>query len=431
MTKLTDAEQTRISNAAKLGRIKDSTQTSGERDVQEIHTDAADIRTLDQLLEAAKVNRDEWEVVSFDVNKWGVGMKLEKKDLEFVKGAISGSVKSDGTVILPIFQVKARLRPRQDKHLLKLRDGMIAQIARLVAEPVQALVYDGIAKAKHLLEVDPFDMHFLKYCWAAETVSDYDLNLASKYFKYAIEDLINKARGFGIERVLMVVGNDALHVDGPKNLTAGGTPMDTDTRFAKGFIRAHELHSWAIRRLKQIAPVDILVVAGNHDETAAWHLGHVLATEFKNDPNVSVENGTRPRKYYKYGVNLLGFTHGHEEKETDLPLLMAREVPQLWAQTEHREWHKGHKHKYSETQWKSAESYAGVIVRTLNSLSAHDLWHTKKGYTDRRAMQAFIHNAVTGYVGSFSANVFHDGSIPGGASCEITEQPGQSVGVGN
>ena len=358
------------------------------------------ITSLDELLKQMKVDLSLWEVVEHTVNKWEVG-------------AVLGDGDNKRMVVEPLYQVKARLKPR--KGVMRADDfiaGLAGQMKKLGAGK-QTVAYKYDLKGKqHLLEVDPFDVHFGKYCWGEETVSDFDVSIAGNLFRYAIEDLIQKAGGFGVERSLFVVGNDVLHVDGPKGQTFAGTAMDVDTRFAKVFMRAHELHSWAIRRLLKISPVDIVVVAGNHDTTAAWHLGHVLATEFKEYRNVTVENTTRPRKYYAYGTNLLGFAHGDRGKEADLPLLMAREEPEKWAAAQHREWHIGHKHKYSEMKWRASESYAGVIVRTLNTITAHDFWHTAEGYTDRRAMQAFIHNKHTGYVGSFSANIFHDGSIP-------------------
>jgi AcrR family transcriptional regulator len=279
------------------------------------------------------------------------------------------------------------------------------EFIKRLAEQINTLPYpvpmQFLSSGEHLLEVDPFDVHFGKYCWADETVTDFDLNIAAKLFKDAIIDLVQKSISVGVDRVLFVVGNDALHMDNSKGQTFGGTQMDVDTRFAKVFMRAHELHSWAIRYLKNIAPVDVIVVPGNHDTTASWHLGHVLSTEFANDPAVTVNNTTHPRKYYKYGRTLLGFTHGDRGKLGTLPLLMAREEPTKWASTEWREWHIGHLHKYS------AETYSGVVVRRLNSITAHDYWHTVEGYTSQRGMQAFLHHHDTGLTAILHSNIEH------------------------
>jgi transposase len=284
---------------------------------------------------------------------------------------------------------------------------LAAQIATdIKAHRVKPFTYKK-PESQNLLEILPFDLHILKYAWGAETVTSFDVETAIALFKWSVEDLLAKAQRHGVDRILMVVGNDVLHVDGPNNMTTGGTPMDVDTRFFRGFMRAREAHSWAIRRAAEVAPVDVVVVRGNHDNTSAWHLGYALQLEFDSHPNVFIENSMKPRKYYMYGVNLLGFTHGNEEKVSDLPLIMAREVPQFWAASEHREWHIGHLHKYKETAFLAGDAFAGTRVRIVASLTAHDNWHTKSGYMDRRAMEAFLHSKKAGYLAHFSANVDH------------------------
>ena len=42
------------------------------------------------------------------------------------------------------------------------------------------------------------------------------------------------------------------------------------------------------------------------------------------------------------------FTHGSEEKRDSLPMLMANERKELWAETKFREWHLGHMHRKKE-----------------------------------------------------------------------------------
>lgn len=367
-------------------------------------------RTLEDLIRVCNIDTEAFEIVRFEVNKWEVGAMTEEVVTLTEKSA---AVKRGSLTTAPLFQIKVVLKPRQPGRMgVKEFVSLLAQDIKELSVRSSGPLITYQPAGDCLFELDPFDMHFGKFCYAPETVTNFDLNIASDLFENAVQDLITKASGFGIEKSLIVIGNDVTHIDGPKNQTFAGTTMDVDTRFTKIFRRAHKLHSWAIRRLLEIGPVDVLVMPGNHDTTSAWHLGHVIETEFADNPNVKVDNAYRARKYYSYGNTLLGFTHGDKGRENELPLQMAREVPQMWAASEFREWHRGHLHKYSETKWRASESYAGVIVRTLNTLTAHDKWHTDEGYMDRRAMQAFVHHKSAGLSAMMSSNVIYHTGLP-------------------
>jgi hypothetical protein len=165
---------------------------------------------------------------------------------------------------------------------------------------------------------------------------------------------------------------------------------------------------WAADQMKVRAPVKIIVVPGNHDRQSAYCIGEVLGAWYagSNDTAVTVDNRHRLRKYHRYGATLLGFTHGSEEKQSDLPLIMANEAKEDWALTMHHEWHTGHLHKAKETRYTAADSFGGVRVRILPSLSGHDAWHFSKGYnSERRAAESYLFHYRTGYAGHFSSNV--------------------------
>jgi len=83
---------------------------------------------------------------------------------------------------------------------------------------------------------------------------------------------------------------------------------------------------------------------------------------------------------------------------------MAQEVPEMWANTVHREFHLGHYHQKKDMKWLSTQEYKGVVIRLLRSLSGTDAWHYEKGYVGgSRSAEAFIWNNRTGVV----ANLIH------------------------
>jgi hypothetical protein len=66
-------------------------------------------------------------------------------------------------------------------------------------------------------------------------------------------------------------------------------------------------------------------VPGNHDPQTSYFLAKVLEAWFKNAKDVEINTEPKPRKYFLYGVNLIGFAHGDDEPLRDLPSLMANE----------------------------------------------------------------------------------------------------------
>jgi hypothetical protein len=257
----------------------------------------------------------------------------------------------------------------------------------------------------HLLEIDLFDAHFGKLAWEPETGNDYDLKIAERLYLTAVEELVRKSRGYNIGRILFPFGSDMIHVDGSTNMTTAGTPQSVDGRFTKIVETVFSVKVKATDMLAQIAPVDIVHIPGNHDFTTSWMIGHSLASWYRNSDRVKVDIRPRSRKYYRYGVTLIGLTHGNEENPKSLPMLMANECRDKgWAETTHHEWHIGHLHKQKKTETITTDTTDGVVTRILGSLSATDAWHFLKGYVgNRRVAEAYLYSFADGYTGHFNA----------------------------
>jgi hypothetical protein len=249
----------------------------------------------------------------------------------------------------------------------------------------------GGADSSHLLEVDLFDLHVGKLAWARETGVNYDTDIAERLARAAVEDLATLAVPHGVGKILLPLGNDFLHYDSLAGLTTAGTPQDRDSRFHHMFNRGALIAAWMIEYLAAIAPVHVLVVPGNHDQTVSWMLGRMLEAQFAPDPRVSFDSGPALRKYYRHGKVLLGFTHGDKEKLADLPLIMATERPKDWGETRYREFHIGHWHKKREMRTVPVDSFNGTTVRFIRSLSGTDAWHHQSGYVgEPMAAEAFL-----------------------------------------
>jgi len=359
------------------------------------------IRTLDQLLAATNVDTDEWKVKDYLINKWDVT-----------------SWKTGEAETKQNFQVKARLE--RDLKFVKERIAgeVFQEMVKNYTPPLLSVnLRDKFTDSEdnNLLEVSIFDLHIGKLAWGGETFENYDVKIASQRFMTAIEKLLKGASGFNYNRILFPIGNDFFNSDNMLNTTTKGTPQDEDLRWQKTFDVGTRLLIDAINLLKQSGvPVDVVVIPGNHDFERSFYMGSVLQAWFTHDINVNINNGASPRKYYRFGNLLLGLTHGNEEKEASLPMLMATDIESkpMWSETKFHEWHLGHIHRKRNVKYtvldksRTLDEELGVTIRYLSSLTGTEEWHHKKGFVgSTKAADAFIWNHEFGLVAHLNTNL--------------------------
>lgn len=367
--------------------IKGQIETSADNPESYVSPLSPSPLTEAQALELFQVDLTRWEVVRLTHNIWEVGSKGPDGD----------------PVVQPLCQTTLHLkRIAGAESLVALTDTLLKSLRD--APPPRGPFVVTKVKAKHMLELDAFDLHLGKLGWSLETGgADYDLTIAAKDFREALDDSLTKASGFTLAKALLPLGNDLLQTDNLRSETTAGTRVDSDSRYHKMFDAAVTEMRWAVERLKERAPlVEVVVCPGNHDRLGAFTVGRVLEAVYESDPRVVFQNSPNLRKYVQFGKTLLGFTHGNEEKHNDLPLIMAHEMKQAWADTLFHEWHIGHNHKYKKTRYVAGDSFQGAVVRILRSLSEVDAWHSQKGYVGgRRAIETFVYHLDEGEVGAF------------------------------
>jgi|TARA_R110002096_G_scaffold27886_6_gene84806 hypothetical protein len=241
-------------------------------------------------------------------------------------------------------------------------------------------------------EISLPDIHYGK-------LHNFSLEEVEKQFMHAVVDLVLKADGLDIERFILPIGNDGMNSEGMRMSTTKGTPQQDNAGWKATFTGYWNLMVKAINYLKGIAPVDVIVISGNHDFERMFYAGDVISGWFRNDAGVTVDNASNSRKYYEYGNNMLMFTHGDKEKTADMPLIMATEQPEMFARTTSREVHCGHLHK------EMVNEYRGIKVRFLPSICPNDEWHKQMGYEAKRTGQAYIWNKQRGLEGYLQTNV--------------------------
>ncbi len=252
-----------------------------------------------------------------------------------------------------------------------------------------------------LAEVGIFDLHCGKLGNKAEVGHNYDIKIAAKIFREAIDYKIRELKKHNIERILFEIGNDFFQCDNEESATSKGTRVDSDTRFHKMFQTGSKLVIEAINKLQEIAPIDCYVIPGNHARIAEFLLGEVLTAYYKDNNNVFIENSPTPRKYYKYGKNLIGMTHGDDIQMPKLPLIMAAENPKEWGETKWRYFKIGHYH----SQKMLLDEYSGVLVEVNPALSGTDYWHKKKAFSNNvRAAITSLYDRESGLINKIYFN---------------------------
>lgn len=332
-----------------------------------IDVETSDVRTLEEVVTLCKVDTDIWEPKGFTVTKRKTGFGWSARFAQR-KGAIDWD------------RLGAAFEERVAKHAPSYSDAKRAKPAA----------------AGRLLELGIPDLHLAKLCWSKETGhKDYDLRIAVDLYRKAVASLMQSAAGMGVSRILLPIGNDLLNSDNAAGTTTAGTPQaqSEDGRWKKAYMTACDLMVEVIEQLAADYPVDVVVVAGNHDHERSFYLGHYVKGWFHNHPNVTVDNSPTQRKYHRFGSTLIGYTHGNEENPRRLGLIMAQERPELWSATKHRVWHLGHLHREILTE------DIGVKVQWLPSLCPADEWMASKGFIGNdQAAEAFVYDPIAGQI---------------------------------
>ena len=278
----------------------------------------------------------------------------------------------------------------------------IEQLFNEILKDVKAYApkYKKISRKKqskaHLMVISPADVHIGKLCSSFETGEEYNQQIAVKRVLEGVEGLINKVNSFNVDKVLLIIGNDILHTDTPKRTTTSGTPQDTDGMFYDNFRTAYKLYVDVIEMLLTVADVKVQFNPSNHDYMSGWYLAQMIEAHFINSQNIKFNCDLAHRKYFTYGNNLIGSTHGDGAKGQDLPLLMAHEAKQ-WSECKHKYIYTHHLHH------KVSKDYMGVCVEALRSPSGTDSWHHKNGYQHApKAIELFLHCKHHGQIARFT-----------------------------
>jgi hypothetical protein len=230
------------------------------------------------------------------------------------------------------------------------------------------------------------ELHYGGSGWILETGENYSRAEASERLQSTRETMLEEVADKGRpETFFYASGHDYFTVDTDGGTTTKGTPQEMDGTAAQILSEGIDLAIRDVDVLRQVAPVRVLFVPGNHDRLLSLALLKCLQVAFQDKPDVIVEFSARTRAYDAYGNTLMGFGHGDMAlKPAQYMSTMAKESPALWADTVYRAFFTGHLH--SEV----VRELVGGTHFQMPSLRGKDRFHERNAYLADAALASYV-----------------------------------------
>ena len=246
-------------------------------------------------------------------------------------------------------------------------------------------VYDtlGLPTTERVDIVNLYDAHIDKLCLLDEgAYFDSTLEKHVAIFEHGFDMALKKIISKGApELIIMPLGND-FWTDNGTGATKAGTPQRTTVPNEVSYVVGIDVIIRCIEKAKLIAPVYCPWIKANHDTDKAFYASDCIRRLYENDPRVVIEATRKEHKFFRYGSVALGFAHGHNQaKNLDrVPLVMAEEAKQTWANTRIREFFLGDKHSGREYRFHRMWDGIGVRINYLRSIVPNDMWESDHTY---------------------------------------------------
>ena len=235
------------------------------------------------------------------------------------------------------------------------------------------------------------DAHIGLYAWAEQCGYDWDSKIAEAAICQAMDEVISAAPA--TEECFIWQLGDWLHVDSAANMTAAGTPQDTDSRFPK-IVRTsiRTLRHITERALQKYRIVNIRNAKGNHDQNSAVVLDEALKAFYENESRLKVHDTAKPVFIHRWHSNLFGITHGHAPKPDRVPAILAFDAPEDWSLAKHKFVHHGHFHQKQRKLFQDM----GVDVECHSAPTAPERWTIEQGYRSTSEVKSIIYHKTEG-----------------------------------
>lgn len=324
--------------------------------------------TPESIMDAHNLDKNLWDVVTYKNNYY--------------------SQQAKGGKLIVLYQSKIIVRPKHENISL---EKVIDHFNKLASTYTPIKYTHTENNSDKLYEINIADLHFGKLGTSGVCGEDYNVEIAKENFFKVINTEISRIKKGNFAKILFVWSNDFFNADGISGATTKGTAQDNVLQWQDMFLQGCEILVKVIDALREYAPVETFYIASNHSRQIDFYAINYLYAWFRQCDDVIVNVNLTTRYYYRWGVNLIGFSHSAYEKKNNLPYLMSVERPKDWAETLYREYHLAHIHSESVTE------KGGVVFRWLPSITGADAWHSECGYVGAtKRSYSFVWDKVNG-----------------------------------
>lgn len=299
--------------------------------------------------------------------------------------------------MIDLYSSKITVRPRKgfnwnEENIRKIFDSLGED---KVFEPE---LYECTQESKNLLFIPLADIHFGLMATLELSGEDYNTRIARKRVRYVVDKILEKVEGKQIDRIIFLIGNDGINADNLNGTTTNGTPQDNQLNWFETIRQFTDLMVETIDKLIKVAPVLAFFVPSNHDLHSMFGICETLKAYYRNCLSVTICNEATQRKYFRFGKNMIGFSH--DEKEKNVAKIMAAEQPKIWGETKFKYFMISHLHH------EIVKDDYGVDIRRLPTISGRSYWTNKCGFVGTKKQgQAFIFNENEGLTDLININI--------------------------
>ena len=327
-----------------------------------------EIKSLDELIEKCNIDTSKWEITKYVQNYWGNGET-------------------------PHWQVKAWLGKKKTEEVFQ--DAFVEFLSTYEpVSPEMVVVKYTPEKRDGCIIINKQDSHLNKHD------IDGNNNIYDRFaaIMYKVEVILAQANmSNNLSEIKYIIGSDEFNSEWT-NMTTKGTPQQNICSYQDSFklICEHEVLIASLL-LQYSNDVEIIYVAGNHDEYVGWHLVSWLQTYFRNEPRVTFDGSPKYRKYVSYGESALMFNHGDAIKPAKLEAMFPMEYRDSWSDHSNFYIFTGDKHH------EVSHDFNGIKFYQIPSFSnAKSLWDDKNGHTCSKAeVTAFLIDEFDGMTNIF------------------------------
>lgn len=311
------------------------------------------------IMEAHKLKANEWDVIAFCSNVWQQQTKTGDK--------------------IDLCQSKLTVKPKKQQEITLAEIDAYFDKKRFAPLFPFRTYNESVLENDNVLEIAYTDPHNGLLAWRHETGEDYDLDIARKRFISCAYDIVTRCKSKKIKRIELAMLGDILHTANDNQTTEKGTLLQSDGRFAKIVDYTERTIVEVISILRDIAPVNVTWVSGNHSRSGEYMLMKCVSKSFSD---VNFDISPNPIKQLKIGNALIGLAHGDMPKKnlTANVDMVAREIGGI----KYIEQHCGHFHTEETT------TVNGIKVRFLPTMCSSSFWEHQQGYLCQKAMISFV-----------------------------------------